>query len=218
MTIKISNLSKTIKGAKIIDNINIEMNSGNVYGLCGYNGCGKTMLMRLISGLILPSEGEIFFDNNILGKDMDFPESMGILIERPEFLVEHSGFENLHMLASIKGIASDEILKKTLLRVGLNPEDRKKYQKYSLGMKQRLGIAAAIMETPDIVILDEPTNALDLDGIKKVQRIIREECERGAIVIMSCHDYNILEDVCDVIYSIQYGRITNTELTGRSKS
>ncbi len=212
MTITVKNVTKKIRGNIVADDVNMTMKSGIVYGLCGYNGCGKTMLMRLIAGLIIPTKGEILFDNKILGKDIDFPESMGILIESPAFLDGLSGFDNLKLLSSIQGKIDDERIKKTISRVGLDPKDKKKYRKYSLGMKQRLGIAAAIMESPELIILDEPTNALDSDGVELTKRLIDEERQRGALVIMTCHDRSILEGVCDVIYSIEHGRITDEKI------
>lgn len=211
MEIILKNVTKIIKRNTVVDNVNLSLHSGTVYGLCGYNGCGKTMLMRLIAGLIIPTNGEILVDGKKLGKQIDFPESMGILIENPSFLGSLSGFENLKMLASIKHTVADDIIIKTINRVGLDPKDKKKYRKYSLGMKQRLGVAAAIMETPELIILDEPTNALDADGVKIVQNIIMEEKARGALVIVTCHDKSILEDVSDVIYSIEHGRIVSDE-------
>ena len=212
MTITVKNITKKIRGNIVADDVNMTMKSGIVYGLCGYNGCGKTILMRLIACLIIPTNGEILFDNKILGKDIDFPESMGILIESPAFLDGLSGFDNLKLLSSIQGKIDDERIKKTISRVGLDPKDKKKYRKYSLGMKQRLGIAAAIMESPELIILDEPTNALDSDGVELTKRLIDEERQRGALVIMTCHDRSILEGVCDVIYSIEHGRITDEKI------
>lgn len=210
MKIILKDVTKVIKHNTVVNNVNLSLNSGTVYGLCGYNGCGKTMLMRLISGLIIPTKGEIIIDGKTIGKQIDFPESMGILIENPSFLGGLSGFENLKILASLKNKPDENIIKKTISRVGLNPNDKKKYRKYSLGMKQRLGIAAAIMESPELIILDEPTNALDSDGVEITKQIIREERERGALVIMTCHDKEILEDMCDVIYSIEHGEIKST--------
>lgn len=207
MTLTLKNVTKTIRRNTVVDNVSLTMESGKVYGLCGYNGCGKTMLMRLISGLIIPNSGEIVFDGKVLGKDMDFYESMGILIENPAFLGHLSGFDNLKLLASIRGNTSDEQIFKTIEKVGLDPKDKKKYRKYSLGMKQRLGIAAAIMENPQLVILDEPTNALDADGVEKAKQIVSQEKERGALVILTCHDKEILEQMCDVIYDIECGKI-----------
>lgn len=207
MTLTLKNVTKIIRKNTVADDVSLTMESGMVYGLCGYNGCGKTMLMRLIAGLIIPNSGEILFDGKVLGKDMDFYESMGILIENPAFLGHLSGFDNLKLLASIKGNTGDEQIIKTIEKVGLNPQDKKKYRKYSLGMKQRLGIAAAIMENPQLVILDEPTNALDADGVEKAKQIVIQEKERGALVILTCHDKEILEAMCDVIYDIERGRI-----------
>lgn len=147
-----------------------------------------------------------------MGKDIDFPENMGILIENPAFLGGMTGFDNLKLLASIQGKISDDMIMKSITRVGLDPKDKKKYRKYSLGMKQRLGIASAIMEMPDLVILDEPTNALDANGVEITKKIIAEEKERSALVIITCHDQEILEDVCDVIYTIEHGKITNEKI------
>ncbi len=212
MKIELKNVSKKIKGNFVIEEVSLTLKSGTVYGLCGYNGCGKTMLMRLVSGLIYPSYGEILFDGKILGKDIDFPKSMGILIENPAFLGGMSGFKNLKLLSSIKDEISDEDISNSINRVGLNPKDRKKYRKYSLGMKQRLGIASAIMESCDLIILDEPTNALDSNGIEITKNIIKEEKNRGALIIMTCHDKEILEEICDTIYTIEHGKIISEKI------
>ena len=195
--IEICNVSKIIKGNTVIDNISLCINSGEIIGLKGVNGSGKTMLMRLISGLILPSKGEIIIDG----------ERIGILIENPAFLDSYSGFQNLKLLASIKGLIDDEEIKNSIEAVKLNPCDKKKYRKYSLGMKQRLGIATAIMEHPDIILLDEPTNALDSDGIRTVKNLLQKEKERGALIILSCHDAEILSELSDKIYLMENGKI-----------
>lgn len=207
MNIKISHVSKTIKNNPVIKDISMELQSGAVYGFKGINGSGKTMLMRLISGLIRPSQGEISMNGKILGKDISFPNSIGVFLENPAFLDAYSGFNNLKLLASIKSVASDDDIRNTLLRVGLDPNSNKKYKKYSLGMKQRLGIAAAIMEKPEIVILDEPTNSLDEDGVDLVKHIVRNEKERGALVIVSCHDEEILKGMSDEVFLLEQGRL-----------
>lgn len=207
MNIKISHVSKTIKNNPVIKDISMELQSGAVYGFKGINGSGKTMLMRLISGLIRPSQGEISMNGKILGKDISFPNSIGVFLENPAFLDAYSGFNNLKLLASIKSVASDDDIRNTLLRVGLDPDSNKKYKKYSLGMKQRLGIAAAIMEKPEIVILDEPTNSLDEDGVDLVKHIVRNEKERGAFVIVSCHDEEILKGMSDEVFLLEQGRL-----------
>lgn len=207
MNIKISHVSKTIKNNPVIKDISMELQSGAVYGFKGINGSGKTMLMRLISGLIRPTQGEISMNGKILGKDISFPNSIGVFLENPAFLDAYSGFNNLKLLASIKSVASDEDIRNTLLRVGLDPGSNKKYKKYSLGMKQRLGIAAAIMEKPEIVILDEPTNSLDEDGVDLVKHIVRNEKERGALVVVSCHDEEILKGMSDEVFLLEQGRL-----------
>ena len=207
MNIKISHVSKTIKNNPVIKDISMELQSGAVYGFKGINGSGKTMLMRLISGLIRPTQGEISMNGKILGKDISFPNSIGVFLENPAFLDAYSGSNNLKLLASIKSVASDEDIRNTLLRVGLDPDSNKKYKKYSLGMKQRLGIAAAIMEKPEIVILDEPTNSLDEDGVDLVKHIVRNEKERGALVVVSCHDEGILKGMSDEVFLLEQGRL-----------
>ncbi|WP_148410620.1 ABC transporter ATP-binding protein [Murimonas intestini] len=205
--IEVCNVVKTIRNNTVIDDITVSFDSGKIYGLKGINGSGKTMLMRLICGLIRPTKGSILINGKMLWRDITFPESIGILLENPAFLDFYSGRENLHMLAAIKKTTDDRRIRQVLDMVGLNPEDKKKYKKYSLGMKQRLGIAAAIMESPDIVLLDEPTNALDSDGIERFKKILEKERERGALIILTCHDYETLRELCDEIYMIEGGKL-----------
>ncbi len=205
--VEIDHVSKRIGPQLVLDGITMTLHGGQAAGLKGVNGAGKTMLMRLIAGLILPTEGEVRIDGRVLGRDMEFPERAGILIESPAFLEHDSGYQNLKLLASIRREADDKRIRETLERVGLDPEDKKKYKKYSLGMKQRLGIAAAILEKPDILILDEPVNALDSDGADMVREVIREEKERGALIVMSCHDADFLNEMTDVIYELKEGRL-----------
>ena len=207
MNIRIDNATKFIRGALILDKVNITFESGKIYGLQGPNGSGKTMLMRLIGGLIRPSSGNVYIDNEKLGQAYDFPKSMGLLIENPAFLPNYTGLKNLELLANIKGNADLAQLRQTILDVGLNPDDKRKYRKYSLGMKQRLGIAAAIMEKPDLILIDEPTNALDDAGIEQICALIRRERDRGALIIMACHDAEILNDLSDEIYTIYEGKV-----------
>ena len=161
MFLEIKDISKKIGEDYVLREINLSMDKGRIYGLQGKNGCGKSMLMRVICGLVLPTEGKVIIDGEELGKDISFPRSIGVLIEKPGFLDSYSGYQNLKMLASIQGRVEEEGILKAIQRVGLEDVMHKKYRKYSLGMKQKLGIAAAILERPDIVILDEPANALD---------------------------------------------------------
>lgn len=207
MKITVKNATKIIKGAVILKDVQIELESGKVYGLQGPNGGGKTMLMRLISGLIRPTRGYVYIDDKQLGKDIDFPPSIGVLIENPAFLPNYTGLQNLELLARIQARVGQEEIRQTITEVGLQPDDKRKYRKYSLGMKQRLGIAAAVMEQPDLIVLDEPTNALDEEGVERICQIIRRERDRGALIIMACHDARILESVADVIYTVVDGYV-----------
>ena len=206
-TIQLTDVVKDIKGKRIIDHVSLQMESGKISGLKGVNGSGKTMLMRLIAGLITPTSGSILINGKRLGKEITFPESIGILIENPAFLDAYSGFDNLKMLASIQKKITDDHIRETLSLVGLDPYDKKKYRKYSLGMKQRLGIAAAVMEDPDIVILDEPTNALDSDGVAMLKDILKRQKERNALVVISCHDLDTLKEVSDEIFLMESGAL-----------
>ena len=207
MQIVIDNVFKQIKGVSVLKGVNLEFSSGYVYGLQGPNGSGKTMLMRLIAGLIHPTSGRVLLDSQVLGKDIDFPQSMGLLIENPAFLPNYTGLKNLELLAEIKGHIGKEEICGSLSDVGLFPEDKKKYKKYSLGMKQRLGIAAAIMEKPDLILLDEPTNALDEQGAEMVRDLIQRERSRGAMIILASHDVAFLEYVTDEIFMFKNGHV-----------
>lgn len=208
MYIELTNVSKKIKGVTVLDNVSLRMESGKIYGLKGKNGSGKTMLMRAVSGLIKVT-GTVDIDGKILGKDEMFPPSIGILIENPSFINNYTGFENLKTLASIRERIDDDKIKQTLSDVGLEPDDKRTFRKYSLGMKQRLRIAAAIMEDPDIIILDEPINALDDMGTEQVRDILMKHKERGALIIIACHDADELNFLSDEIIEIAEGRIQN---------
>jgi len=207
--IKIEGLCKKIKGAVILDSVDLELTSGHIYGLKGKNGSGKTMLMRAISGLLIPDSGSVTIDGKILHKDIAFPQSIGILIENPAFLPQYTGYKNLKLLASLTGNISDEDIKTALVRVGLDPADRRTYRKYSLGMKEKLGIANAIMGEPDIIILDEPINALDEESVHKIKQVLLEIRDKGKLIIIACHDREELEFLSDIIYEIKDGRIVD---------
>ena len=205
--IVVENLVKTIKDALILDHINLVMESGKIYGLRGNNGCGKTMLMRAICGLILPTEGKVLIDNKELHREIQVPPSIGVLIENPSFLPQYTGYRNLEMLGDLSdGISKDDI-RISMERVGLNPEDKRVYRKYSLGMKQKLGIANAIMGEPDVIILDEPINALDEESTGRIKTVLKELAEKGKLILVACHDREELEFLSDVIYEMKDGRI-----------
>ena len=205
MNIEVIHATKYIKKSLILKDVNIRLESGTVYGLQGPNGGGKTMLMRLLCGLIRATEGQVLIDGKELGKDMDFSNSLGLLIENPAFLPGYTGLQNLLLLAQLRDRIGEKEARQALLDVGLNPDDKRKYRKYSLGMKQRLGIAAAIMEQPELILLDEPTNALDDKGVAQICNLIRRERDRGALVVLACHDAEILENLSDEIFYIHDG-------------
>lgn len=210
--IKIENVNKKIKNKVILENVNYTFESGKIYGLYGRNGSGKTMLLRAIAGLIYIDEGSITVDDKVLHKDIDFPESMGVIIENTDLLPQYDAFTNLKILAKIKKIATDDNIKKTIELVGLDPNDKLHVRKYSLGMKQRLSIAQAIMENPDILLLDEPTNALDEKSIHIVRDILLQKKEEGKIIILASHNKEDLSILADVILQMDEGKLTPADL------
>ena len=205
--IVLDHISKKLGDNLILDDICLSLSSGQVIGFQGINGSGKTMLMRVIAGLVLPSSGKVLIDGKELHKEIRFPQSMGILLESPSFLDMYTGKKNLQLLSSLGPVIPEQEIDDLLREVGLFESKNRKYKKYSLGMKQRLGIAAAIMGNPDIILLDEPTNALDTNGVSLVRELILKQRERGALLVVSCHDRDFLDDVSDAIYHIQEGRI-----------
>lgn len=205
--IQLQNVTKRIKENTVLDNVSYTFKSGFVYGLYGQNGSGKTMLLRAISGLINLDSGSIFIDGEKLHDKIEFPPETGIVIENMELLPECSAKRNLQMLAKIKNIADEKDIIFSLERVGLDPDSDKKVKKFSLGMKQRLNIAQAIFENQKIILLDEPTNALDEEAVQLIYKIIREEKSRGATIIVATHHKEDLKGVCDVILKIAEGKI-----------
>jgi ABC-2 type transport system ATP-binding protein len=210
MYLEVSNITKIIDKSTILDSVSLSMDKGKIYGLKGKNGSGKTMIMRAICGLIKLTEGEIYIDGKPLDRNQAFPPSIGVLIENPGFINNYSGTRNLKVLADIKGLIGMEEIEQTMALVGLDPHEKKKVKKYSLGMKQKLGIAAAIMENPDMILLDEPTNALDQESIRNLRDILKEYKKRGKLIILSSHDSEELENLSDEIYIIEDGRIKET--------
>jgi ABC-2 type transport system ATP-binding protein len=205
--LEVTNLSKNIGQNEILKNINLNLEKGTIYGFFGRNGSGKTMLFRALCGLIKPTSGTITINNKVLHRDISFPESIGVIIEPPGFWDHYTGFENLKVLSSIKNIIGDEDIRKSIKRVGLDPDDRRIYKKYSLGMKQRLAIAQAIMERPDIIILDEPTNSLDENGVQLVREILIGEKKRGALILIASHNKDDIDILSDVKYKVDDGSV-----------
>lgn len=205
--LEVTNLSKKIKNQLVLDNINLKLSRGKIYGFKGKNGSGKTMLFRTICGLVRPTQGMVHIDKEKLGEDISFPNSVGVLIEYPSFLPGYTGLKNLKMIAEIKRVINEQQIKDILVKVGLNPNDKRKYKKYSLGMKQRLGIAQALMEDPDLVILDEPTNALDSEGIVIVKDLLINLKKKNKTILIASHENEHLELLCDEIFIIDNGKI-----------
>lgn len=203
----LKNVSRSMGGNQILNHVSLTLDSGKIYGFRGKNGSGKTMLFRAICGLIKIDEGDIIIDGKYLGKDISFPESVGILIENPSFLPNYTGFQNLKMIADLARQISDEQIRTTLQAIGLDPDDKRKYRKYSLGMKQRLGIAQAIMEEPAIILLDEPTNALDTEGVELLKKNVHNLKSKGKTILLASHDLEELNDLSDEIYFVESGKV-----------
>lgn len=203
--VEIKNYCKSIKSRPILNNVSYNFEYGKIYGLYGHNGSGKTMLLRAIAGLLVPDSGSVVIDGKVLHKDMSFPPSIGIVIENMNLLPQYNAFDNLKILGKIKKTATDEDIKTALERVGLKSD--LKVKKFSLGMKQRLNIAQAVFEKQIIILLDEPTNALDNDGVQLIYKLLKEEKERGALVVITTHHKEDLEEVCDVVLKMTEGEL-----------
>ena len=203
--VEIKNYCKSIKSRPILNNVSYNFEYGKIYGLYGHNGSGKTMLLRAIAGLLVPDSGSVVIDGKVLHKDMSFPPSIGIVIENMNLLPQYNAFDNLKILGKIMKTATDEDIKTALERVGLKSD--LKVKKFSLGMKQRLNIAQAVFEKQKIILLDEPTNALDNDGVQLIYKLLKEEKERGALVVITTHHKEDLEEVCDVVLKMTEGEL-----------
>ena len=199
MFLEVKHISKQIGMDEVLKDITISMEKGKVYGFQGKNGCGKSMLMRVICGLVIPTHGSVTIDGEQLGKELSFPRSLGMMIEKPGFLGTYTGLQNLEMLAAIRSKMKKKEIEDVLARVGLEDVMHKKYRKYSLGMKQKLGIAAAIMEKPDILILDEPTNHLDVDAKDELKRALLDY--RGSVLLI-CHEPEFYKDVVNEVWDM----------------
>lgn len=205
-------VSKEIKGVEVLSDVTLEVRAGSTIGLIGPNGSGKTMLMRVIAGLVRPTSGIVLIDGKRLWADISFPPSMGMLLENPAFLPSRSGLDNLWLLASIKGLKTRNDCAQAMRGMGLDPADRRPFRKYSLGMKQRLGIAAAVMESPELLLLDEPTNALDSSGVTMAGMAIERAHERGATIVLASHDMSFVKGLSDVVIRIAEGHLEDCAL------
>ena len=206
--IDINNIDLTIGKTNILKNITVSFDECKIHGLIGRNGSGKTMLMTCICGFIKPTGGEITVDGKRVGKDVDFPKNMGIIIETPGFIPYYSGYKNLKLLAGLNNKISKQEIKKSMEQVGLDPDLKRHVKKYSLGMRQRLGLAQAIMENPKILILDEPFNGLDKDGVADMRKYLLELKERGKTILIASHSSEDIEILCDTVCEMDKGVLT----------
>jgi ABC-2 type transport system ATP-binding protein len=203
--IEVKNLVLTIGKTEILKNLNVSFEDGKIHGLIGRNGSGKTMLMKCMIGFVKPTSGTIQINGKFIGKDTDFPENLGVIIETPGFIPYYSGYKNLKLLADLnRKIGKTEILS-ALEAVGLDPTMRRPVRKYSLGMRQRLGIAQAIMENPDVLILDEPMNGLDKEGVADMRKLFLSLKEQGKTIVLASHNAEDIDVLCDTVHEMEHG-------------
>lgn len=210
-SIKVKNLSKEMETELVLSSIDFTMESGKIYGLIGRNGSGKSMLFRIMSGLVKPSEGIIEFDGKQLYKDMEVESNLGVIIENEEMYPEFTGLQNLSFLAQVRNKIGKDEIKEAMEKIGLDSKDKRLYKKYSLGMRQKLAIAQSIMEKPNFLLLDEPTNGLDPESVQLLHKIILEEKEKGTIVLLASHSMKDIKKLCDEIYKMENGKLSLLE-------
>lgn len=206
--IRLSNLTKSFGEELVLKGITHNFEKGKIHGIMGFNGSGKTVMFKCICGFLKSDGGSVIVDGKRIGKDVDFPDSIGVIIENPGFLLGLSGFENLKRLAALKGLISNADVEAAIRRVGLDPMSKKKVGQYSLGMRERLGIAQAIMEDPDLLILDEPFNGLDKKGAAEVCELLKELKERKKTILIAAHNMQEIEWLCDSICEMDAGVLT----------
>ncbi len=201
--IVVEHVFKSFGKEKVLKDVCLTINRGEIFGIVGNNGSGKTVLMKCICGFMMPDKGRIFVDGRQIGKEVDFPESIGVIIETPGFIPHETGFANLKILAGLKGLIGRDEIKKTIRKVGLDPDMKKPVSKYSLGMRQRLGIAQAIMENPNILILDEPFNGLDKKGVAEMRLLLKELKSQGKAILLASHNAKDIEELCDRVHDME---------------
>jgi ABC-2 type transport system ATP-binding protein len=203
--IEVKNVSKSFKGIPVLNDINITCRNGKIYGIIGYNGSGKTVLFKCICGFLHVDSGEISVNGRVMGKEMDMLEHAGIIIEEPGYIRNLSGYRNLEYLYRITHKKDPAVIHSIMLKVGLDPQSRKKVCHYSLGMRQRLAIAQATMEDQAILILDEPMNGLDREGVAEMRKFFLEQKERGKLILLASHNKDDIELLCDEVYEMNHG-------------
>lgn len=200
--IEVKNVYKSFGKEQVLKNISLSIPPGSIYGVVGNNGSGKTVLMKCICGFMKCDRGTIWVNGKQIGKEIDFPDHLGVIIETPGFIPNLSGYKNLKILASLKGRIGKQEIRETLHKVGLNPDMKKPVTKYSLGMRQRLGIAQAIMENPKVLVLDEPFNGLDRHGVVEMRMLLKELKAEGKAILLASHNAQDIEELCDHVQDL----------------
>ncbi len=206
--IDVKNISLILQKNDILKNVSVHFERGKIHGIIGRNGSGKTMLMKCICGFVKPNSGEILVGGKRIGKDCDFPDNTGIIIETPGFIPYYSGYKNLKLLADLRGKISSDEIKNAMQKVGLDPNLKRRVGKYSLGMRQRLGLAQAIMENPELLILDEPMNGLDKDGVRDMRQYLLNLKEQGKTILIASHSAEDIDLLCDTVCEMDKGVLT----------
>ena len=204
--VKLDSVSKSFKKDSVLTDVSVEFEQGKIYGIVGKNGAGKTVLFKVIAGFLRPTSGHVYVKDKEIGVNSDFAEDIGLIIETPEFLSQYSAYKNLEYLASIRNKITEKEIREAIRLVGLDDKSKKKVGKFSLGMRQRLGIAQAIMENPELIILDEPMNGLDKNGIAIVKDLLRKLKEEGKTIIMASHYAEDME-ICDEVFEMEDGKL-----------
>lgn len=210
--IEVKDVYKEFKKELVINHVSAEFGDGRITGIIGRNGSGKTVLFKMICGLLLPTGGTIIVNGEHIGKDVDFPSSIGAIIETPGFIPYQSAYDNLMDLAAIRKKIGQQEVKAAIQKVGLDPENKKRVGKYSLGMRQRLGIAQAIMEDPEVLVLDEPMNGLDAQGVRDMRKLFLELKEQGKTMLIASHNREDIEALCDEVYEMDAGVLAKQEM------
>lgn len=203
--ISVEHVGKTFGDRRVLQDVCVEFEKGMIYGIVGRNGSGKSMLLKCICGFVAPTEGTVTVNGKVVGKDVDFPDEIGFIIETPGFFPQYSAYDNLKFLYSIKKKADPEVIRKYIRLVGLDPDEKKHVGKYSMGMKQRLAIAQALMEENAIVILDEPFNGLDEKGVQEMREVLLELKREGRLILLASHSKEDVEYLCDEVYRMDSG-------------
>lgn len=205
--IELKNVTKSYKGNLLFDAVDLTVPQGRIVGIVGPNGSGKSVLFKMMCGFVFPDHGEVYVEEKQIGKEQRFPEGVGMIIDRPGYIANKTGFENLKELAQIQNQIDEERIRKTMLMLGLNPDNSQKVKNYSLGMKQKLAIAQAIMENQHILILDEAFNALDHDSVESLRELLLAFREEGKTIVMTSHNQEDIDYLCEDVYRINRGKL-----------